>query len=263
MQLSEDGNYQWNGEEWIPVEQSPAITETAPMEVSETAPVEVPETAAVEVPETAPAEVPETAPAEVQTPAPAEVQTPAPMVVSTPAVTPMVSPVPINMDSKANTGLDFTRGFSTLKYGLAAFLSTILTVILILIVNGIILYAAFSGADDLEGLAVGFIVSMTLCALFNILAVTQVLTLVMGMGISDGLGKPGLGYIGSWKTAFTAILESTPVILTSALMFGAGLGMLEDSPGVAGLLLFVSGVIIVLFQMGLLAFMARKIATDL
>ena len=151
MQLSEDGNYQWNGEEWIPVEQSPAITETAPMEVSETAPVEVPETAAVEVPETAPAEVPETAPAEVQTPAPAEVQTPAPMVVSTPAVTPMVSPVPINMDSKANTGLDFTRGFSTLKYGLAAFLSTILTVILILIVNGIILYAAFSGADDLEG----------------------------------------------------------------------------------------------------------------
>ena len=247
MQLSEDGNYQWNGEEWIPVEQSPAITETAPMEVSETAPVEVPETA----------------PAEVQTPAPAEVQTPAPMVVSTPAVTPMVSPVPINMDSKANTGLDFTRGFSTLKYGLAAFLSTILTVILILIVNGIILYAAFSGADDLEGLAVGFIVSMTLCALFNILAVTQVLTLVMGMGISDGLGKPGLGYIGSWKTAFTAILESTPVILTSALMFGAGLGMLEDSPGVAGLLLFVSGVIIVLFQMGLLAFMARKIATDL
>ena len=120
MQLSEDGNYQWNGEEWIPVEQSPEITETAPIEVSETAPVEVPETAPAEVPETAPAEV----------------QTPAPMVVSTPAVTPMVSPVAINMDSKANTGLDFTRGFSTLKYGLAAFLSTILTVILILIVNG-------------------------------------------------------------------------------------------------------------------------------
>ena len=231
MQLSEDGNYQWNGEEWIPVEQSPAITETTPVEVPETAP--------------------------------AEVQTPSPMVVSTPAATPMASPVAISMDSMGNTGLDFTRGFSTLKYGLAAFLSTILTVILILIVNGIIFYVALSGADDMDGVAVGFIVSMTLCALFNILAVTQVLTLVMGMGISDGLGKSGLGYIGSWKTAFTAILESTPVILTSALMFGAGLGMLEDSPGLAGLLLLVSGVIIVLFQMGLLAFMARKIATDL
>ena len=83
MQLSEDGNYQWNGEEWIPVEQSPAITETAP--------VEVPETTPVEVPETAPVEVPETAPADVQTPAPEEVQTPAPMVVSTPAVTPILN----------------------------------------------------------------------------------------------------------------------------------------------------------------------------
>lgn len=231
MQLSEDGNYQWNGQEWIPVEQTPVIAETEPVESTEIAP--------------------------------AEVQTPAPTVVSTPVVTPMTSPVAINMDGKANTGLDFTRGFSTLKYGLAAFISTIVTVILILIVNGIIFYVALSGADDLEGVAVGFIASMTLCALFNILALTQVLTLVMGMGISDGLGKPGLGYIGSWKTAFTAIVESAPVILTSAIMFGAGLGMLEDSPELGGLLLFVSGVVILLFQMGLLAFMARKIATDL
>ena len=231
MQLSEDGNYQWNGQEWVPVEQAPEMTEATPVEVTEAAPMDV--------------------------------QTPAPMGVSTPAVVPMVSPAAINMGRKDNPGLDFTRGFSTLKYGLAAFLSTILTVILILIVNGIIFYVAISGADDFEGVAVGFIVSMTLCALFNILAVTQVLTLVMGMGISDGLGKAGLGYIGSWKTAFTAIVESTPVILTSAIMFGVGFGMLEDSPSLGGLLLFVSGVIIVLFQMGLLAFMARKIATDL
>ena len=227
MQLSEDGNYMWNGDEWVPVEQAPVISETEPVEV--------------------------------QTPEPALATTPVPTVVSTPAAIPMIQ----NMGGKGTSGLDFTRGFSTLKYGLAAFLSTILTVILILIVNGIIFYVALSGADDVEGIAVGFVVSMIICVLFNILAVTQVLTLVMGMGISDGLDKPGLGYIGSWKTAFTAILESTPVILTSAIMAGAGLGMLEDSPGVGGLLIFISGVVIMLFQMGLLAFMARKIATDL
>tara|TARA_B100001109_G_scaffold243442_1_gene229262 strand:+ start:114 stop:797 length:684 start_codon:yes stop_codon:yes gene_type:complete len=227
MQLSEDGNYMWNGDEWVPVEQAPVISETEPVEV--------------------------------QTPETTLATTPVPTVVSTPAVTPMVQ----NMGGKGTSGLDFTRGFSTLKYGLAAFLSTILTVILIIIVNGIIFYVALSGADDVEGFAVGFVVSMIICVLFNILAVTQVLTLVMGMGISDGLDKPGLGYIGSWKTAFTAILESTPVILTSAIMAGAGIGMLEDSPGVGGLLIFISGVVIMLFQMGLLAFMARKIATDL
>ena len=233
MQISEDGNYMWNGDEWVPVEQAPVISE----------PVEV------QTPETTLAMTPVTTP----------VTTPVPTVVSTPVVTPMIQ----NMGGKGTSGLDFTRGFSTLKYGLAAFLSTILTVILILIVNGIIFYVALSGSNDVEGFAVGFVVSMIICVLFNILAVTQVLTLVMGMGISDGLDKPGLGYIGSWKTAFTAIVESTPVILTSAIMAGAGLGMFKDSPGVGGLLIFISGVVIVLFQMGLLAFMARKIATDL
>ena len=224
MQLSEDGNYMWNGDEWVPVEQAPVISETEPVEV--------------QTPETTLATTP------VTTPVPTPV-TPVPTVVSTPTVTPMIQ----NMGGKGTSGLDFTRGFSTLKYGLAAFLSTILTVILILIVNGIIFYVALSGADDVEGFAIGFVVSMIICVLFNILAVTQVLTLVMGMGISDGLDKPGLGYIGSWKTAFTAILESTPVILTSAIMAGAGLGMLEDSPGVGGLLIFISGVVIMLFQM--------------
>ena len=160
--------------------------------------------------------------------------------------------------SSSGGGLDFTRGFSTLKYGLAALLSSILTVILIVIVNTIIFVVA---ADSGEGAI--FIIGMLVAVMFNILAFTQVITLVMGMGIADGLGKPGLGYMGSWKTAFTAILESIPVLLTAAIMFGVGLGMLEDSTGVAGLLLFLSGTIILLFQMGLMAFMARKVATDL
>ena len=187
----------------------------------------------------------------------------APMVVSphsdmgmaaAPAATVMVA----TSGSSSGGGLDFTRGFSTLKYGLAALLSSILTVILIVIVNAIIFVVA---ADSGEGAI--FIIGMLVAVMFNILAFTQVITLVMGMGIADGLGKPGLGYMGSWKTAFTAILESIPVLLTAAIMFGVGLGMLEDSTGVAGLLLFLSGTIILLFQMGLMAFMARKVATDL
>ena len=155
-------------------------------------------------------------------------------------------------------GLDFTRGFSTLKYGLAAVLSSILTLILILIVNGIIFMVAL---DSGEG--VMLMIGTLLAIMFNILAFTQVLTLVMGMGIADGLGKSGLGYMGSWKTAFTAILESIPVLLTAAIMFGVGLGMLEDSAATGGLLIFLSGTILMLFQFGLMAFMARKVATDL
>ena len=229
-QLSDDGNFMWNGNEWVPVEQQAAPA--APMAAAEPM-------------------------------AAAPMAAAAPMVVSphtdmgmaaAPAATVMVA----TSGGSSGDGLDFTRGFSTLKYGLAALLSSILTVILIGIVNTIIFVVA---ADSGDGAV--FIIAMLLAVMFNILAFTQVITLVMGMGIADGLGKSGLGYMGSWKTAFTAILESIPVLLTAAIMFGVGLGMLEDSAGVAFLLLFLSGTIILLFQMGLMAFMARKVATDL
>ena len=224
-QLSDDGNFMWNGNEWVPVEQQAAPA--APMAAAE------PMAAA------------------------------APMVVSphtdmgmaaAPAATVMVA----SSGGSSGSGLDFTRGFSTLKYGLAAVLSSILTLILIIIVNGIIFMVAL---DSGEG--VMLMIGTLLAIMFNILAFTQVLTLVMGMGIADGLGKSGLGYMGSWKTAFTAILESIPVLLTAAIMFGVGLGMLEDSAATGGLLIFLSGTILMLFQFGLMAFMARKVATDL
>ena len=212
MQLSDDGNFQWDGNEWVPVQQTAAPA--APMVVSPHAEMAAPVAAA-----------------------------PATVMVSA---------------SSSGGGLDFTRGFSTLKYGLAAVLSSILTLILILIVNGIIFMVALDSGDGAI-----FMIGTLLAIMFNILAFTQVLTLVMGMGIADGLGKSGLGYMGSWKTAFTAILESIPVLLTAAIMFGIGLGILEDNTGLGGLLLFLSGTILLLFQMGLMAFMARKVATDL
>ena len=212
MQLSDDGNFQWDGNEWVPVEQ--AAAPAAPMVVSPHAEMATPVAAA-----------------------------PATVMVSA---------------SSSDGGLDFTRGFSTLKYGLAAVLSSILTLILIIIVNGIIFMVALDTGDGAI-----FMIGALLAIMFNILAFTQVLTLVMGMGIADGLGKSGLGYMGSWKTAFTAILESIPVLLTAAIMFGIGLGILEDNTGLGGLLLFLSGTILLLFQMGLMAFMARKVATDL
>ena len=92
-QLSDDGNFTWNGNEWVPVEQQAAPA--APMAAA------------------------------------------APMVVSphtdmgmaaAPAATVMVA----TSGASSGGGLDFTRGFSTLKYGLAAVLSSILTLILIL-----------------------------------------------------------------------------------------------------------------------------------
>jgi len=212
MQLSDDGNFQWDGNEWVPVQQTAAPA--APMVVSPHAEMAAPVAAA-----------------------------PATVMVSA---------------SSSGGGLDFTRGFSTLKYGLAAVLSSILTLILILIVNVIIFIVATRSGEGAI-----LMIGVLLAVMFNILAFTQVLTLVMGMGIADGLGKSGLGYMGSWKTAFTAILESIPVLLTAAIMFGIGLGILEDNTGLGGLLLFLSGTILLLFQMGLMAFMARKVATDL
>lgn len=218
MQLSDDGNFMWNGNEWVPVEQ-----EAAP------------------------------APA-----APAAAAPAAPMVVSPHAAAPATVMV-ADSGSSSGGGLDFTRGFSTLKYGLAAFISSILTMILIGIVFGI-LFAIAGSAETGEGLAIGVVISLVIGMLFTILAFTQVVTLVMGMGIADGLGKSGLGYIGSWKTAGTAILESAPVLVTAAILMIIGL---QTDGAVMALCIFLSISILMLFQMGLLAFMARKVATDL
>ena len=147
----------------------------------------------------------------------------------------------IYRDSAPQIGLLFAKQYPNL--------------ILILIVNGLIFgcsrFRRRYNAHDRH-----------YCVMFNILA-SHKSHLVMGMGIADGLGKSGLGYMGSWKTAFTAILESIPVLLTAAIMFGVGLGMLEDSAATGGLLIFLSGTILMLFQFGLMAFMARKVATDL
>ena len=213
MQLSDDGNFQWNGNEWVPVDQ--AAAPAAPMVVSPHAEMAAPVAAA--------------------------------------PVTVMVS------GSSSGGGLDFTRGFSTLKYGLAAFISSILTMILIAIVFGV-LFGIAGSAESGEGLAIGVVIALVIGMLFTILAFTQVVTLVMGMGIADGLGKPGLGYVGSWKTAGTAILESAPVLVTAAILMIIGL---QTEGAVMALCIFLSVVILMLFQMGLLAFMARKVATDL
>ena len=224
-QLSDDGNFMWNGNEWVPVEQQAAPA--APM-------------------------------------AAAEPMAAAPMVVSphtdmgmaaVPAATVMVA----TSSSSSGGGLDFTRGFSTLKYGLAAFISSILTVILITIVWGVLFYIVFS-SGSLDELKITGTLALVTGTLFTILAFTQVVTLVMGMGIGDGLGKSGLGFVGSWKVAGVAILESAPVLVTAVVLMIIGL---QTEGAISGLSIFLSAVIIMLFQMGLLAFMARKVAEDL
>ncbi|MBN74725.1 MAG: hypothetical protein CMA73_03485 [Euryarchaeota archaeon] len=230
-QLSDDGNFMWNGNEWVPVEQQAAPA--APMAAAEPM-------------------------------AAAPMAAAAPMVVSphtdmgmaaAPAATVMVA----TSGGSSGGGLDFTRGFSTLKYGLAAFVSSILTMILITIVWGVLFYIVFS-SGSLDELKITGTLALVTGTLFTILAFTQVVTLVMGMGIGDGLGKSGLGFVGSWKVAGVAILESAPVLVTAVVLMIIGL---QTEGAISGLSIFLSAVIIMLFQMGLLAFMARKVAEDL
>ncbi len=226
MEISEDGKYMWNGTDWIPNPDAPVTA--APVAA---APVTVAPTQAIVA------------------------GTVAPMGMA--AAQPMVAMAPTG--AMKTEGLDFTRGFSTLKYGFAAFLSSIITVILITIVWGILGYVVFS-SGSLDELAVTGMIALVIGTLFTILAFTQVLTLVMGMGISDGLGKAGLGFVGSWKTAGVAILESAPVLVVASILMIIGF---QTDGAVSALSLFVSLAMILLFQMGLLAFMARKGAEDI
>jgi hypothetical protein len=102
MQLSDDGNFMWNGNEWLPVESAPATEPAAPMEVQQAAQVQ----AVVAMPEA-----------------------PAPVVIMT--STPGGKPA-INM----------AAALSVFKYGIIALGGWIVSMILLGIVWGLSFYMA-------------------------------------------------------------------------------------------------------------------------
>ena len=221
MQLSEDGNYMWNGTEWVPVEeQAPAPAE----EVEATPPVPEAPTPAVMPQETAVQPV-NTAPA-------------------------MIAPVVIKTGASPKPAINMAAAFSVFKYGIIALAGWFVSMILL----SIVWYMAFDMAISSDSATTGMII-LVIATLVTIIAYGQMIIYPVGKALKDGRSDDvSFSYVDSWKTSIAGFVESIVVTAVLALMIGIGIGYEVPAFSILGAIGYF------FFIMGYVPYMVRKAA---
>ena len=189
MQLSEDGNFMWNGTEWVPVEaEAPAEEAAAPMET---------EAPAMDM---------------------------APMDVATPAVIPapgLVAPAQIMVSTtQPKAAINMAAALSVFKYGFIALAGWFVSMILL----AIVWYLAFDMALQSDSATTGMII-LVVATLVTIIAYGQMIIYPVGKALKDGrTDNVSFSYIDSWKTSIAGFIESVVVTAVLAVMIGVGIG---------------------------------------
>jgi len=189
MQLSEDGNFMWNGTEWVPVEaEAPAEEAAAPMET---------EAPAMDM---------------------------APMDAATPAVIPapgLVAPAQIMVSTtQPKAAINMAAALSVFKYGFIALAGWFVSMILLTIVW----YLAFDMALQSDSATTGMII-LVVATLVTIIAYGQMIIYPVGKALKDGrTDNVSFSYIDSWKTSIAGFIESVVVTAVLAVMIGVGIG---------------------------------------
>ena len=185
MQLSEDGNYMWNGTEWVPVEeQAPEPAEE--VETATPTPAVVSQETAVQTVNTAPA---------------------------------MIAPVIIKPGASSKPAINMAAAFSVFKYGIIALGGWIVSMIILTVLWGTSFYMALD-----SGGTTGMII-LVLAALITIIAYGQMIIYPVGKALKDGRSDDvSFSYVDSWKTSFAGFVESIVVTAVLALMIGIGIG---------------------------------------
>ena len=118
MQLSDDGNYMWNGTEWVPVEAAPAPVAPA-----------MPEPAAPAMP----------------TPA-------APMAAAAPQT--LVAPVVISTSAQAKPAISLSSALSVFKYGFLSLVGWFVSMVILTIVWWLSIEMAWNSDDAIVGMII-------------------------------------------------------------------------------------------------------------
>ena len=229
MQLSEDGNFMWNGTEWVPVEaEAPAEEAAAPMDNE--APAE----------EMAPPAM-EMAPMEVATPG-------ATAVIPTPG---LVAPAQIMVSTtQPKAAINMAAALSVFKYGFIALAGWFVSMILL----SIVWYMAFDMAFSADSATTGMII-LVIATLVTIIAYGQMIIYPVGKALKDGrTDNVSFSYIDSWKTSIAGFIESVVVTAVLAVMIGVGIGY--DIPALS----ILGGIGYFFFIMGYVPYMVRKAA---
>ena len=100
-----------------------------------------------------------------------------------------------------------------------------------------------------------------------LLAVTssiQILSYPVSMALADGNSNiDRMGYIQSWRTAGLMTIETLSVSGGIMVVLGIGTFMAMDGSTVGIVLATVSGIAFVLFILGLIPYVVRKIASEM
>ena len=240
MQLSEDGNYMWNGTEWVPVEaEAPAEEAAAPVETE--APVEEMAPPAMEV-----------APPAMEMAPPAMEM--APMEAAATAVIPapgLVAPAQIMVSTtQPKAAINMAAALSVFKYGFIALAGWFVSMILL----SIVWYLAFDMAFSADSATTGMII-LVIATLVTIIAYGQMIIYPVGKALKDGrTDNVSFSYIDSWKTSIAGLIESVVVTAVLAVMIGVGIGY--DIPALS----ILGGIGYFFFIMGYVPYMVRKAA---
>ncbi|MGB0201678.1 MAG: SPOR domain-containing protein [Candidatus Poseidoniaceae archaeon] len=221
MQLSEDGNYMWNGTEWVPVEEQAL----APAEEAETAPPTP----------------------EIPTPAVMPQETAVQPVNTAPA---MIAPVIIKPGASPKPAINMAAAFSVFKYGIIALAGWFVSMILL----SIVWYMAFDMAISSDSATTGMII-LVIATLVTIIAYGQMIIYPVGKALKDGRSDDvSFSYVDSWKTSIAGFVESIVVTAVLALMIGIGIGYELNALWILGAIGYF------FFIMGYVPYMVRKAA---
>ena len=184
MQLSDDGNYMWNGTEWVPVEAAPAPAAPA-----------VPEPAAPAMP----------------TPA-------APMAAAAPQT--LVAPVVISASAPAKPAISLSSALSVFKYGFLSLVGWFVSMVILTIVWWLSIDMAWNSEDAIVGMIILIVATLVTIIAFGQMVIYPV-GKALKDGRTDNVK---FSYVDSWKTSFAGFVESIIVTAALSLMIGLGIG---------------------------------------
>ena len=132
--------------------------------------------------------------------------------------------------------------------------------ILLIAISNLILFflASEIGITILSGLFIG------LALFISIMGTIQILVYPVSMALADGR-TDGLrmGYIGSWKASGEMIIETISVLGGILLIMIIGYIAMDTSEGLGIFMAAIGGIALMLFMIGLIPYVVRKIASDM
>ena len=131
MQLSDDGNYMWNGTEWVPVEAAPAPAAPA---------------------------MPEPAAPAMATPA-------APMAAAAPQT--LVAPVVISTSASAKPAISLSSALSVFKYGFLSLVGWFVSMVILTIVWWLSIDMAWNSDDAIVGMIILIVATLVTIIAFG------------------------------------------------------------------------------------------------